>query len=82
MATDIDSPKTVIPPSLQFVVMAAGQGKRMHSAVPKVLHPLAGRQRELEGGAAGGADRGARETDLHPRLDAAGQTTEALTCAA
>ena len=23
--------------------MAAGQGKRMHSAVPKVLHPLAGR---------------------------------------
>jgi len=23
--------------------MAAGQGKRMHSARPKVLHPLAGR---------------------------------------
>jgi bifunctional UDP-N-acetylglucosamine pyrophosphorylase/glucosamine-1-phosphate N-acetyltransferase len=29
--------------SLQIVVMAAGQGKRMHSALPKVLHPLAGR---------------------------------------
>ncbi|MEP7180826.1 MAG: bifunctional UDP-N-acetylglucosamine diphosphorylase/glucosamine-1-phosphate N-acetyltransferase GlmU [Betaproteobacteria bacterium] len=28
---------------LQIVVMAAGQGKRMHSALPKVLHPLAGR---------------------------------------
>jgi bifunctional UDP-N-acetylglucosamine pyrophosphorylase/glucosamine-1-phosphate N-acetyltransferase len=28
---------------LQFVVMAAGQGKRMYSALPKVLHPLAGR---------------------------------------
>jgi bifunctional UDP-N-acetylglucosamine pyrophosphorylase/glucosamine-1-phosphate N-acetyltransferase len=29
--------------ALQFVVMAAGQGKRMYSALPKVLHPLAGR---------------------------------------
>ena len=29
--------------SLQIVVMAAGQGKRMHSALPKALHPLAGR---------------------------------------
>jgi bifunctional UDP-N-acetylglucosamine pyrophosphorylase / glucosamine-1-phosphate N-acetyltransferase len=28
---------------VQVVVMAAGQGKRMHSARPKVLHPLAGR---------------------------------------
>ncbi len=26
-----------------IVVLAAGQGKRMHSALPKVLHPLAGR---------------------------------------
>jgi bifunctional UDP-N-acetylglucosamine pyrophosphorylase / glucosamine-1-phosphate N-acetyltransferase len=25
------------------VVLAAGQGKRMHSALPKVLQPLAGR---------------------------------------
>ena len=24
-------------------IIAAGQGKRMHSALPKVLHPLAGR---------------------------------------
>ena len=30
-------------PALQIIVMAAGQGKRMHSALPKVLHPLAGR---------------------------------------
>jgi bifunctional UDP-N-acetylglucosamine pyrophosphorylase / glucosamine-1-phosphate N-acetyltransferase len=28
---------------LLIVVMAAGQGKRMHSACPKALHPLAGR---------------------------------------
>src|SRR6478736_9113073 len=28
---------------LDVVVLAAGQGKRMHSALPKVLHPLAGR---------------------------------------
>ena len=27
----------------QVVILAAGQGKRMHSALPKVLHPLAGR---------------------------------------
>jgi len=29
--------------SLAVVVLAAGQGKRMHSALPKVLHRLAGR---------------------------------------
>jgi len=29
--------------SLQVVVLAAGIGKRMHSRLPKVLHPLAGR---------------------------------------
>jgi bifunctional UDP-N-acetylglucosamine pyrophosphorylase/glucosamine-1-phosphate N-acetyltransferase len=28
---------------LDVVILAAGQGKRMHSALPKVLHPLAGR---------------------------------------
>ncbi len=28
---------------LQIIVMAAGQGKRMRSALPKPLHPLAGR---------------------------------------
>ncbi len=33
----------VASPSLQIVVMAAGQGKRMHSAKPKALHPLGGR---------------------------------------
>ncbi|MEO8847201.1 MAG: bifunctional UDP-N-acetylglucosamine diphosphorylase/glucosamine-1-phosphate N-acetyltransferase GlmU [Casimicrobiaceae bacterium] len=27
---------------LQFVILAAGQGKRMRSALPKMLHPLAG----------------------------------------
>jgi bifunctional UDP-N-acetylglucosamine pyrophosphorylase/glucosamine-1-phosphate N-acetyltransferase len=30
-------------PSLQVVVLAAGRGRRMHSSLPKVLHPLAGR---------------------------------------
>lgn len=29
--------------SLSIVILAAGQGKRMKSALPKVLHPLAGR---------------------------------------
>ncbi len=29
--------------SLDVIVLAAGQGKRMHSDLPKVLHPLAGR---------------------------------------
>lgn len=28
---------------LGVVILAAGMGKRMHSAIPKVLHPLAGR---------------------------------------
>ena len=28
---------------LDIVILAAGEGKRMHSALPKVLHPLAGR---------------------------------------
>ncbi len=28
---------------LNVVILAAGQGKRMHSSLPKVLHPLAGR---------------------------------------
>jgi bifunctional UDP-N-acetylglucosamine pyrophosphorylase/glucosamine-1-phosphate N-acetyltransferase len=35
-----------MPPNsvpLQVVVLAAGQGKRMHSDLPKVLHPLGGR---------------------------------------
>ena len=30
-------------PPLDVIVLAAGQGKRMHSALPKVLHPLAGK---------------------------------------
>jgi len=32
-----------MPPPLAVVILAAGQGKRMHSTLPKVLHPLAGR---------------------------------------
>jgi bifunctional UDP-N-acetylglucosamine pyrophosphorylase/glucosamine-1-phosphate N-acetyltransferase len=36
-------PFLVASQPLQIVVMAAGQGKRMHSARPKVLHQLAGR---------------------------------------
>ena len=27
---------------LAVIVLAAGQGKRMHSTLPKVLHPVAG----------------------------------------
>ena len=30
-------------PSLAAVVLAAGQGKRMKSKLPKVLHPVCGR---------------------------------------
>ena len=30
-------------PPVHVVVLAAGQGKRMHSDLPKVLHKLAGR---------------------------------------
>ena len=29
--------------ALDIVILAAGQGKRMNSALPKVLHPLAGK---------------------------------------
>lgn len=29
--------------TINIVILAAGQGKRMHSTLPKVLHPLAGR---------------------------------------
>src|SRR5258708_13916304 len=29
--------------ALQIVILAACQGKRMHSVLPKVVHPLAGR---------------------------------------
>jgi bifunctional N-acetylglucosamine-1-phosphate-uridyltransferase/glucosamine-1-phosphate-acetyltransferase GlmU-like protein len=28
---------------VQVVILAAGQGKRMHSNLPKVLHPIAGK---------------------------------------
>jgi bifunctional UDP-N-acetylglucosamine pyrophosphorylase / glucosamine-1-phosphate N-acetyltransferase len=31
------------PNPLNVVILAAGQGKRMHSDLPKVLHPIAGR---------------------------------------
>jgi bifunctional UDP-N-acetylglucosamine pyrophosphorylase / glucosamine-1-phosphate N-acetyltransferase len=35
--------KTNIPGGLSVVILAAGQGKRMKSALPKVLQPLAGK---------------------------------------
>jgi len=28
---------------MNIVILAAGQGKRMHSNLPKVLHPVAGK---------------------------------------
>lgn len=28
---------------MNIVILAAGQGKRMHSNLPKVLHPIAGK---------------------------------------
>ena len=31
------------PPEISVLVLAAGEGKRMHSRTPKVLHPLAGK---------------------------------------
>jgi len=39
----VDNVVTLVMPSpMQVVVLAAGQGKRMHSRLPKVLQPLAG----------------------------------------
>src|SRR4030095_216102 len=35
--------RSTVPTPLNVAILAAGQGKRMHSALPKVLHPLAGR---------------------------------------
>ena len=35
---------TTFPRPLRAVVLAAGQGKRMKSALPKVLHPILGRE--------------------------------------
>ncbi len=34
--------RAVTASPIQFVILAAGQGKRMRSALPKMLHPLAG----------------------------------------
>src|SRR5574343_158471 len=34
---------TTTMPQMNFVILAAGQGKRMHSKLPKVLHPIAGK---------------------------------------
>ena len=45
---------------VDVVILAAGQGKRMHSALPKVLQPLAGRPL-LEGVRDRFAERAARD---------------------
>ncbi|MCW2997214.1 MAG: glmU [Solirubrobacterales bacterium] len=36
-------PRSILPVSFSVVVMAAGQGTRMRSKIPKVLHPICGR---------------------------------------
>jgi bifunctional UDP-N-acetylglucosamine pyrophosphorylase/glucosamine-1-phosphate N-acetyltransferase len=38
-----DSSRSTVTNPLHVIVLAAGQGKRMRSSLPKVLHPLAGR---------------------------------------
>src|SRR4051794_5008217 len=70
------------PSSLVAIVMAAGQGTRMKSALPKVLHPLLGRpmlsypvQAALDAGVGRvvvvvGHGRQAVEADLAQRFDA------------
>jgi bifunctional UDP-N-acetylglucosamine pyrophosphorylase/glucosamine-1-phosphate N-acetyltransferase len=42
ISTPIAIRRTLTEP-LQVALLAAGEGKRMHSALPKALHPLAGR---------------------------------------
>jgi len=42
-STAIAHPHFYVTSPLNVIVLAAGQGKRMRSALPKVLHPLAGR---------------------------------------
>ena len=43
MATTAATGAATKMPGLDIVIMAAGKGTRMHSALPKVLHKLAGR---------------------------------------
>jgi len=41
--TGLSSEPELSEVKLHVVILAAGQGKRMHSSLPKVLHPLAGK---------------------------------------
>jgi bifunctional N-acetylglucosamine-1-phosphate-uridyltransferase/glucosamine-1-phosphate-acetyltransferase GlmU-like protein len=43
LAYDLGFRELFVTTPLNVAILAAGQGKRMHSALPKVLHPLAGR---------------------------------------
>ncbi|KAF0812475.1 Bifunctional protein GlmU [Andreprevotia sp. IGB-42] len=42
-AIHFNSPLLIMTNTLNVVVLAAGQGKRMYSSLPKVLHPIAGK---------------------------------------
>ena len=46
------------PRSLQVVILAAGQGTRMRSGLPKVLHPIAGQ----------GLNLGLRDVEIGPHV--------------
>ncbi len=75
-----DSPQTRSSRSCLAIVLAAGEGTRMKSALPKVLHEIAGRPmlgHVLEAVASGGAERVA--VVVGPDRDDVAQTVRTIT---